>query len=143
MCQAIGNTWSTYRRPCGGLQWEQEYRLNDKYMCKESSVWSGCTNENELYCPYWSSVSWATCQNKGKTAFLQMSVAMPTAKEGPVILLTSPSWTQGNLKGGQDARLVYLSMDKAQSPEPCCYSRGSQSHSKPHLMRSFIPFMKK
>jgi hypothetical protein len=25
---------ANYRSPCGGLSWEQEYRLNDKYMYK-------------------------------------------------------------------------------------------------------------
>lgn len=51
-------------------------------MCEESSVWSGCAREIDLHCPYWGCVPWATWQNKGKTALLQMRVATPDCQMG-------------------------------------------------------------
>lgn len=75
-------------------------------MCEESSVWSGCANEIDCYCPYWSCVSWATWQNKSITALLQMSVAMPNCQIrtcNPVIFTIidpeEPKWRAGHWIG--------------------------------------------
>lgn len=47
--------------PCGGLDWERKYRLNDKYMGEANGL-GACTPE--FLCPSWSCVSWATWGKK-------------------------------------------------------------------------------
>jgi hypothetical protein len=41
-CAAINNNPSLIIK-CGSLPWEQEYRLNDKYMCEQASPQSSVT----------------------------------------------------------------------------------------------------
>jgi hypothetical protein len=56
VCTAIAKNPSTWVRMgfnCGNLAWERTYRLDDRYMCPETTSWaSSCASYEELYCPY-------------------------------------------------------------------------------------------
>jgi hypothetical protein len=56
--------------------WERANRLHDKYVSRDHQLGiSLCASYEQLYCPYWGCVVWATWQRKGATALLQKGEA--------------------------------------------------------------------
>jgi hypothetical protein len=74
VCAAIAKNTATWGY-CGGLPGKGPigYMTN---MCPETtSLVSVCASYEQLYCPYWGCVVWATWQRKGATALLQKGEA--------------------------------------------------------------------
>ena len=142
LCAAI-NKNSLFTQNCRVLPWERGYRLNDKYMCEQALSQSMCYRDCWVYCHYWSCVSWAIGKVKIKRHSSKRRLQPPTINWEPLSSLILLSLIQKIQNRKTASGLVYMYMGKALTQEPCCTSRGLLSHSKPQLMKSFIPFMRK